>query len=152
MWTDLGRRPASGFTLLELAIVACILAILVAAATPAWRGYVLRRHRAEARAALLALGTAQEKHYLRCNTYASIDPVAVTTCDPAVLRFPDRSTDGRYRIEVKAADESTWIGIASALDDQASDSACVEFGLSAEGTRSARRADGSENALECWSR
>ena len=152
MRTDEYGHPASGFTLLELAVVLCIVAILAAIAIPTWRVHVLRSHRAEARATLLALGTAQEKHYLRCNSYASIDPVAATACNPAVLRFPDRSSNGRYQIEVTAADENTWSGIASALDDQASDSACVEFGLSADGTRSARRSDGSENALECWSR
>jgi type IV pilus assembly protein PilE len=152
MRTDALCRPASGFTLLELAVVACIIAVLTAAAIPAWRDYVLRSHRAEARSALLTLGTAQEKHYLRCNSYAAIDPSAATSCDPSVLRFPDRSTGGRYRIDLADADSDTWIGAAIAIDDQASDSACVEFGLSADGTRSARRSDGSENTIECWSR
>lgn len=152
MRIDEYSHPASGFTLLELAVVACIVAILTAIAVPAWHAYVLRSHRAEARTALLTLGTAQEKHYLRCNSYATIDPSAATACDPSVLRFPDRSSDSRYRIEVNEADELTWIGIAAATGEQLADSACVELGLSADGVRSARRSDGSANADECWSR
>jgi len=57
-----GRRER-GVTLIELVVVAAVIAILASVAIPSYRSHVLRAHRTEARAALLALATAQEKFH-----------------------------------------------------------------------------------------
>lgn len=138
--------------MLELAVVLCIVAVLAAVSIPAFRAYVLRTQRADARAALLSLGAAEEKHFLRCGAYATIDESAATTCDPNVIWFPEWSPNGHYRIEVTKADEVTWTATAVAVDGQADDRSCKEFRLTAEGQRTALRSDGSENGPECWNR
>jgi len=60
-----------GVTLIELVVVMIIVGILTAIAVPSYRSYVLRSQRSDAKDALLALATQQEKHYLQCNTYAT---------------------------------------------------------------------------------
>ena len=59
-----------GMTLIELVVVMVIVGILAAVAIPSYRSYVIRSQRSDAKDALLALATQQEKHYLQCNNYA----------------------------------------------------------------------------------
>ena len=77
------KSKSSGVTLIELMIVVAIVAVLAAVAIPSYRSYLLRSHRAEAKAALLNLAAAQEKFYLQNNTYAA--NAALTTAPPAGL-------------------------------------------------------------------
>ncbi len=67
-------KTQRGVTLIELVVVMIIVGILAAVAIPSYRNYVLRSQRSDAKDALLALATQQEKHYLQCNTYATTSP------------------------------------------------------------------------------
>jgi type IV pilus assembly protein PilE len=149
------RGPAGGFTLIELAVVAALVAILAVLSIPAYRVHVLRAHRTEARNALLALATAEEKFYLQCNTYtAALDPSGPTTCAPASLAFASESEHGSYTLEVQAADTATWNASATAVAGSAQfdDARCRVFQMNAEGARSAVTAGGEANDRECWTR
>jgi len=55
------RRPRPGFTLLELATVLAIVAVLLALAVPGYQRYLQRAERAEAVRALLAAAACQER-------------------------------------------------------------------------------------------
>ena len=53
----------SGFTLIEVLIVVAVIAILAAIATPSYRAYVLRTHRAAAKACLARLSGYMERYH-----------------------------------------------------------------------------------------
>ncbi|WP_416399319.1 type IV pilin protein [Allohahella sp. A8] len=63
-------RHQKGFTLIELMIVVAIVGILAAVAYPAYRDSVMKSHRADAKAELLRMATAQEKFFSRNGRYS----------------------------------------------------------------------------------
>ena len=148
-------RPMGGMTLLELVIALAIVSVLAAIAVPAYRSYVVRANRADARGALLALSTAQEKLYLQCNTYTTnLDAGVDTSCNPLNLRYPTSSERGLYTLAVTSADASAWSATATVASGsaQAADTACHAFELDSRGTRTAVTSDGAPGDSTCWSR
>lgn len=147
------QRPR-GLTLTELLVAMAVLAVLAGLAVPSYRSHVLRAHRAEARAGLLALATAQEKFHLMCGSYATdLDPGRASDCGGGRLRFPPRSERGHYAIEIRAADAAGWTATARADGEpQSTDEACREFGVDGLGVKTARDAAGRDSAAVCWSR
>ncbi|NIP18061.1 MAG: prepilin-type N-terminal cleavage/methylation domain-containing protein [Xanthomonadales bacterium] len=59
----------SGFSLLELMMVAAILGILASLALPAYRQYMVRSSRVTTIATMLQVATCQEKIYLAARAY-----------------------------------------------------------------------------------
>ena len=80
-----------GVTLIELVVVMIIVGILAAVAIPTYRNYVIRSQRSDAKDALLALATQQEKFYLQCNSYANAIAAVATSMYATV---PSRPTTG----------------------------------------------------------
>ena len=125
-----------GFTLIELMAVLLIVGILGALAVPAYRQYVIRAHRTEAKTALLRLAANQERHYLQNNTY---------TDDLAALGFPAGVSDnGVYTLTVPSADATTYQAVAAPTPggglnavDMSQDEACAQFTIDAAGQRRA---------------
>jgi type IV pilus assembly protein PilE len=150
---DRSRRER-GVTLIELVVVAAVIAILSMIAIPSYRSHVLRAHRIEARAALLALATAQEKFHLACHRYAAeLDPDQEPDCDAARLDFPTLTDRGLYSVRITAADAGSWAAESRPTGEpQASDLACQSFVLEGTGRRRAWDAAGEENARVCWGR
>ncbi len=149
------RSSCTGFTAIELLIVVVLIGVLAGMALPAYRAHVLRANRAEARAALLALATTQEKFYLQCHTYAAaLDGSSPTSCSPVNLRFPETSERGYYAIEVNAATAGAWSATASAVatGPQHEDRKCRVFRLNSQGLKTARDATDASSGGECWSR
>lgn len=148
-----GRRDR-GVTLIELVVVATVIAILSMVAIPSYRSHVLRTHRTEARAALLALATAQEKFHLVCQRYAAeLDPEEAPDCDAARLDLPSRSERGLYSVRITSADAGSWTAESSPSGEpQAADRACQSFELADTGRKRAWDATGKDNSLECWGR
>lgn len=144
-------RSQRGITLIELMVVVAIVAILASIAVPAYREYVLRANRTEARAALLALATAQEKFYLQCNSYAANLSTSATDCDDSNLQLSDESERGFYTIAITSGDAQGWTATATPSGlPQSKDLKCQEFQLSSTGLKSAENSGGSDNSLECW--
>jgi type IV pilus assembly protein PilE len=148
-----GRRER-GVTLIELVVVAAVIAILASVAIPSYRSHVLRAHRTEARAALLALATAQEKFHLVCQRYAAeLDPEQEPDCDAARLAFATRSERGLYSVRITSADASSWTAESLPMGaPQEADRACQGFSLANTGRKRAWDATGGDNALVCWGR
>lgn len=65
------RTAQRGVTLLELMIVAVIVGIMAAVAFPAYKDYVDRAKRAEAKTLLMQVAARQERYYFDNNTYAT---------------------------------------------------------------------------------
>ena len=148
------RDYQRGVTLIELVVVAAAIAVLAAIAIPSYRSQVLRAHRAEARAALLALATAQEKFHLQCRHYANaLDPGKESDCVAASLDFPVRSERGYYAIMITSADASGWTAESWPTGPpQSEDRPCQRFGLASSGRKRAWDAAMRDNVMECWGR
>jgi type IV pilus assembly protein PilE len=131
-----------------------VLGILATMAVAAYRGQLLRANRSEARAALLALATAQEMFHLRCQRYAvRLDPQAPGDCEAAALRLAGTTERGYYAITIAAADAEGWTALAVASGSpQAADTRCRRFELTASGARRATDAAQRDSSLECWGR
>ncbi len=128
-------------TLVELLVVVAIGAILVFAAVPSYRAHAMRAHRVEAAAALLALSAAQEKFYLRHNTYTT----ELEAAPPDGLGMPAVTESGCYDIAIDSADAEGFQATATARGGQADDTHCASFTIDQAGAKSATSTD-------CWSR
>lgn len=148
------RARSGGITLVELLVVLVAVGILAGIAVPGFRSYLLRANRSEARAALLALATAQEKYYLQCQRYASgLDPAQDSDCEAQRLRFLVATERGYYRLAVASADETAWVATATpAGPPQDADTRCRVLRLDGAGRRSALDAADADSSIECWSR
>ena len=70
-----GNARPSGFSLIELLIALVIVGILASIGYANYTDYVRDTRRSEAKSALLAMATAQEKFFSRCRRYAAaMDP------------------------------------------------------------------------------
>ena len=148
------RGRQRGVTLIELVVVTVVIAVLAAIAIPSYRNHVLRANRTEARAALLALATAQEKFHLRCHHYAAeLDPAMDPDCDASLLALPVRSERSYYSIRITSADPTGWTAEALPTGPpQSTDRPCQGFALASSGRKRAWDAAKRDTVLECWGR
>ena len=125
-----------GVTLLELLVVLVLVSVVAALALPAYRQQMIRVHRTEAMIALLELQSAEEKHYLRHNTY---------TADIPLTRNSDR-----YSLSIAiASDGQSFIATATPTPGggQQADHDCLAFSIDAQGRRAV---SGTRDARHCW--
>ncbi len=146
------KHGQRGMTLIELVVVIMIVGILAAVAIPSYRSYVIRSQRSDAKDAILALATQQEKHYLQCNRYATAIDLA-TDCDAGELQGTAASKNGWYQLATAAPDPLTGFTVtatAVAGENQYQDEACRTFQVDQAGVRTAEDAGGTDNTGECW--
>lgn len=146
------QRPATaqrGVTLLELALVLALMAILSAIALPTYQDAVRRSHRAEARSALL-----QAAHWMeRVATARGVYPVAGEDGDalPSALRTVP---GGRYAVSLQTATASAYTLVAEPLGAQSNDR-CGALTLDQAGVRDvilAGNRGSAELVAACWGR
>ena len=137
------KKAQQGFTLIELMIVCAIVAILAAIALPAYRDYVKRAMRSEAKTALLENAQFLERAFTSANSYAG-----VTTATLPVQQAP-RSGTAAYDIAVvtDAATPTTYTLTATPTGGMTGDD-CGTFTLDETGTKGA----GTAGVAACWNR
>jgi len=141
-----------GLTLIELIVVMIIVGVLAAVAIPSYRNYVIRSQRSDAKDALLALATAQEKFYLQCNSYAT-GIAGAPDCVAGDLQGAAASKNGWYALTVAAPNPATgFIATATAVagQNQFQDTECRAFVVDNLGVRTATDDGGSDSTAECW--
>ncbi len=143
--------PRRGFTLAELLTVLVVIAVLTAIAVPTWKNHALRTRRADARATLVALSSAQEAYFARHARYA--DRLALGTPPPDGLGLGATSEHGFYDIELVTSEDALGFTATArprrrALVDQ--DPRCNSFRVDHHGTRRAENADGVDTTEICW--
>jgi type IV pilus assembly protein PilE len=111
-------RPTrgNGFTLIELMIVVGVIGILAAIAYPAYQNYVLRGHRADAQAEMMALAQAMDRCYTLNNTYTP-----ATACVP-VAALP---TSNRFIFSIGNLTATTFEIRAQLQNAQTADAVCL---------------------------
>ncbi len=146
------RHQQRGVTLIELIVVVIIVGILASVAIPSYRAYVMRSQRSDAKDALLALATAQEKHYLQCNNYGG-GLGAATDCAAGVVQSPATSKNGWYQLAIPTPQNATNFTVtatAIAGQNQFQDTECRTFSVTDRGIRLAQDSGGSDSTAECW--
>jgi len=140
-----------GVTLIELVIVMMIVGILAAIAIPSYRAYVLRSQRSDAKDALLALATQQEKFYLQCNRYAT-GFAAAPNCAAFNLQGTNSSKNGWYTLTIPVGNATSYTVLATAAAGgaQFQDAACRTFSVTDRGIRTAANSGAADNTAECW--
>ncbi len=140
------RPRVRGVTLLELLVGLVVLALLVAIAIPAHRGYVIRVNRGDARRDLVAL--AQQLH--RCFERAGDYRIEAAGSAAPCVKLPASNAEGTYVVSF-AEGQPTATGfrlVASPRGAQAADTACGGLTLDESGRRGIT--GDSSSPENCW--
>ena len=155
------KHTQLGFTLMELMVTVAIVGILASIAIPSYQDSVKKSRRADAKAVLLGLANAMERHFTETNSYCDAGGTGgANTCfigaaetninetgtpDPDILKFTiPTETTSFYTITISAATAATYTLRAAATGAQAGDK-CGNFILEHTGAKSVSTA-----ATDCW--
>jgi len=144
----LSRQCCRGVTLIELMVVVVVIAVLASIAVPSYRSYVLRAQRADGKAELLRVRTAQEKFFLQNNQYADEDQLDVAP--PAGLGLSTTSEHGHYTIALDRPTPTTFTVTATTTGGQTEDFLCQTFTVDELGQRTAEDSGGNDSTPRCW--
>lgn len=135
-----------GFTLIELMVVVAIIAILAAIAYPSYQEYVLKTGRADGKAKLAEIMSAQERFYSQNQSY--------TVDLSAGLGYgtnPVASAEGRYSVSAAACAGSVISNCvqltATTTGPQVADARCGNLSLDSRGTHTKT---GTDSLKSCW--
>lgn len=140
-------KRIKGFTLIELMIVVAVIGILGAIAYPSYTEYVMRSHRADARAGLLQAQLWME----RAATASGVYPTQL----PAVLTWTN-DADKRYTIGFSNGNSDTAFTLTATPKQNSPQTKdkCGTLTLTHTGQRDIKdKPSGSTmTAADCWSR
>jgi type IV pilus assembly protein PilE len=129
-----GYRKQGGFTLVELLVVVAIISILTMIAFPAYQDQMRKTRRSDAKIALTALASQQEKFLSNNGWYAS---TIVGT--PGLGYDNNLSSERHYELSMNVGNPPTTftaIATARAGGAQSSDTQCQQMQLNHRGEKS----------------
>lgn len=135
------HRTIYGFTLIEVAISLCIIAILAALAYPSYLSYVNRSHRADGLSTLSQLQFTLERCYSQNFSYS-----ASCTSKPT---FPIISPQGYYKINISDLGTSTYTLTATTRGSQLKDTSCANMSVNQANVKTATDSSGTTHTA-CW--
>jgi type IV pilus assembly protein PilE len=142
------RRPTRqrGVTLMELMIVMVVVGILASVSIPAYRTYMMRINRTDAKRELMSVASTLERCFTRSGSYRRVNPLPDAT--PCVV-FPRNTDAGTYQITpLGALGDTTYTLQATPTGGQADDAKCAVLTLTAA---SVQGTTGTLTAQQCWS-
>ncbi len=148
------KKTTKGFTLIELMITVAVIGILAGIAYPSYQDSVRKSRRADAKAALLGLANAMERHFTETNSYCDAGgPGGANSCGSAIndtgtsgiYNIPNQ-TANFYNITISAATAATYTLQAEPTGTQ-TDPRCGNLTLTHTG---ARGETGTGTVAECW--
>jgi type IV pilus assembly protein PilE len=133
---------ARGFTIVELLVALAIAGVLFSLALPAYNGYVLRSHRADAHGALLDISARQERFMAQNNTYTT------EIFGAAGLNMQTTTSSAEfYDMSVSACGTGSiatcYVVTATARGSQVADTECLTITYDSIGQKSG-------TTTECW--
>lgn len=144
-------RKLAGFTLIELMIVAAIIAILAAIAIPSYQKQIMKSRRASAKTALLDLASREEKYYATNNNYpAALASVGYTNVNGSgAIQVPNNSDEDYYSVTIALGTPTAtgYTATATPVGNQANDS-CGSYSITDLGVQSATGT--SSGGTGCW--
>ena len=122
-------RRRGGFTLVELAVAAAILAILAAVALPAYQSTVRKSRRADAITAMQSVQQAQERW--RANNASYNASIGTGPAQISIGAASPATPEGYYTLALSAATATGYVVTATATTKarQDRDSACASMVL-----------------------
>ena len=158
-----GPARLRAFTLVEVLAALAIVAVLASLAVASHERFLLAARRLDARAALVALAAAQERHRLAHGRYADrlapANPARAAAgvprtgdggATPAALAYDATSPEGWYELRIAAVDDDGYRLEARARGAQRRDRDCASLTLDGTGGRAGFDAEGRENTARCW--
>ena len=134
------NNRCTGMTLIELAIVLLILAVLVAIAYPAFNNQVIKARRADGHALLYQAAQRQQQFFTSNNAFTA-------TIGDGGLQLSTSSIEGYYTLSV-AATNTTYTLTATRVSPQTKDTWCGNLTLTHLGVKGVTNA--SFSADRCW--
>jgi type IV pilus assembly protein PilE len=140
-----------GVTLTEMLTGLVVLVVLAAITVTMWRSHELEVRRGDAREALLALQSAQDRYFGDHARYA--DETRLVAEPPEGLGINPVSRLGYFEVTARnSEDDLGYWAMARAIDreGQSPDPRCMELRIDQNGRRFAIDADGVDRSADCW--
>lgn len=140
-------NKSKGFTLIELMIVVAVVGILGAVAYPSYTEYVMRGHRADARAALLQAQLWMERAATANGVYPTALPASVTWTN-------DNSKRYTLSLAAGATNAAFTLQAAPKANNPQTKDKCGTLTLTHTGTRDITNKPSASTmtAADCWNR
>jgi type IV pilus assembly protein PilE len=142
------NKQTTGFTLIEVMVVVCIIGILAAIAYPSYTESVQKSRRADAKGVLMAFAGAMERRFTAANNYLGAAVGSADIGAPAIFstKSPIDSDETYYNLTISAATATSYTLSATPVNQQANDP-CGTLTVTNTGVRGSSL---QPTTVDCW--